>query len=160
MSKKISLDDLNSILASQEVQPEKARKILAEAQKLLEEEAAEKEDTKGKKNKYQFVIIASEEQLETPLKDCSLWISKIPEDGNHEKIHATIRAAAVTKNLTKKGRKFPVKTLADAFATLKPKDYATTDISRADEIFLKGDFKPQTKEIALVVGVPFNILAE
>lgn len=159
MSKKISLDDLNSILSSQEVQPEKARKILAEAQKLLEEEAAEKEENKGKKNKYQFIVVASEEMMETPLKDCTLWISKIPADANHEKVHATIREAAVTKNLTKKGRKHPVKTLADSFSTLKPKDFANTDISRED-LFFKGEYKQQTKEAVIVVGVPFNILAE
>lgn len=110
---KISIEELNQILAETKVDPETAQKIVSEAEALVEEK---KSETSGeKKTKNQFIVVAVGADEDTKLFDATLHLVQVPSSKNQDELEGDIELAIKAFNGTKKGSKKPIKFFAEAF---------------------------------------------
>lgn len=132
---KISLDTLNEVLQEEGVEPAKQAKIIEHLKEIIKAEKEEKESEKLPRQKSQLGVILIDENQEIKTNNIAALIYEIPESSDHDSVMDNLKKAVIEFNNTKKGLKFPVKSVTDAFLTIKPK-------------ILKGHFlKKKTKEI-------------
>lgn len=155
----IDIEDLLSVLSDMEAEGKikpsltkdilkEAEKLAAEAEKLKEEEKAEK----GKRPPTLIAVVCSEEQMELPVKDATFWVVKTTEEIDHNQLPGIIQQGAYNFNSTdRKAKKHPIKNLPDAMRTLKKKHYL-------GYVTPEGNIpKHLTKEPCITVAVPFNL---
>lgn len=112
---KASIETVHEALQGREVEPDKIQQILkdieaAEAAKL-EEERANREPAVKK----QFVLVVSDPNGVLPEGlEIVGWAVQIPEDDCTSTTLERIHRAAYEFNRSKKGRKYPVKTIGEA----------------------------------------------
>ena len=115
----IDLGIVQEVLREQKVDAAVIQTVVQELQKVAAEEKADKEPS-GPKQKYQYSIIVNSPTND--LNNLQGWVVKMPEDQKPSELLAKIQTAvAKQNNNTKKGRKFPLKSLAEAFNGLKRK---------------------------------------
>lgn len=115
----IDLGTVQEILREQNVDNTVIATVVKELQKVAAEEKADKEPS-GPKQKYQYSIIVNSPTND--LNNLQGWVVKMPEDQKPSELLAKIQTAvAKQNNNTKKGRKFPLRSLAEAFNGLKRK---------------------------------------
>jgi hypothetical protein len=132
---KIDISKLPDILTEEGVDKSKQEKILEHIQEILKAEKEEKEENKLPRQKSQLGVILIDELNEIKTNNIAALIYEIPQSSNHDSVMDNLKKAAAEFNNTKKGLKSPVKSVTDAFLTIKPK-------------ILKGhSLKKKTKEI-------------
>lgn len=115
----IDLGTVQEILREQKVDSTVISVVVKELQKVAAEEAADKGPS-GPKQKYQYSIIVNSPTND--LNNLQGWVVKMPEDQKPSDLLVKIQtAAAKQNNNTKKGRKSPIKSVAEAFQYLKRK---------------------------------------
>jgi len=132
---KISVEKLQDILTESKIPTEKQEEILQQIQEALKAEKEEKEENKVPRQKSQLGVILIDENKQILTDNVAALIYEIPQSSNHDSVMDNLKKAAAEFNNTKKGLKQPVKSVTDAFLTIKPK-------------ILKGhSLKKKTKEI-------------
>jgi len=119
MSSKITIDQLALIIKRNQLAPDVARRIIEEANAIVEE----KEGTDAEappKPKQQFVIVVSDPEGHIK-KDLVGWVTQIPEADSPSTVMEKLNAAAHDFNASKKGRLIPVKNVAEAFESVPRK---------------------------------------
>jgi len=115
----VDLGTIQEILREQKVDSTVISVVVKELQKVAAEEAADKGPS-GPKQKYQYSIIVNSPTND--LNNLQGWVVKMPEDQKASDLLAKIQTAvAKQNNNTKKGRKSPLRSLAEAFNGLKRK---------------------------------------
>ena len=80
------------------------------AQVLADEEKAQREPVVKK----QFILVLSDPRGTVPDEDYVGWVVQIPEDDNPGTAIERIKRSAYEYNISKKGRKYPVKSIGEA----------------------------------------------
>jgi len=113
---KVSLELVHQVLSDNELEPETVAKLL----KQIEQQAAAEAEAEAEKAerdppvKKQFAIILSDPRGTLPDEDYVGWVAQLPED---DPVGATVERvirAAYEYNISKKGRRYPVKTIGEA----------------------------------------------
>lgn len=111
---KVSVELIHQVLADNQLEPDTINKLITQ---IEEQAAAEAEAEKANREptvKKQFVIIVSDPRGTLPEEDYVGWVAQIPEDDPvGETVDRLIRAS-YEYNISKKGRKYPVKTIGEA----------------------------------------------
>lgn len=111
---KVSVELIHEVLSQNNLEPETIQKVLAQ---IEEQAAAELEAEKANREptvKKQFVMIISDPRGTLPEEDYVGWIAQIPEDENVGTTMEKLIRASYEYNISKKGRKYPVKSIGEA----------------------------------------------
>lgn len=111
---KVSVELIHEVLSNNNLEPDTIQKVL---QQIEEQAAAEAEAEKEKRDppvKKQFVIIVSDPRGTIPDEDYVGWVAQIPEDEVPGTTMEKLIRASYEFNISKKGRKYPVKTVGEA----------------------------------------------
>ncbi|MDQ8202024.1 hypothetical protein [Pelagicoccus sp. SDUM812003] len=111
---KVSVELIHEVLSSNELEPEVIQKVLKQ---IEEQAAAEAEAEKANREppvKKQFVMIVSDPRGTLPDEDYVGWVAQIPEDDNVGTTLEKLIRASYEYNISKKGRKYPVKSIGEA----------------------------------------------
>jgi len=133
----IDLGTVQEILREQKVDAAVIKTVVQELQKVAAEEKADK-GASGPKQKYQYSIIVNSPTND--LNNLQGWVVKMPEDQKPSELLAKIQmAAAKQNNGSRRGKKSPIKSVAEAFLNLKRKFTKTEN------------FQPLTRESVQVI---------
>ena len=133
----VDLGTVQEILREQKVDSTVISVVIKELQKVAAEEAADKGPS-GPKQKYQYSIIVNSPTND--LNNLQGWVVKMPEDQKPSDLLVKIQTAVAKQNNgSRKGRKSPIKNLAEAFLNLKRKFTKTEN------------FQPLTRESVQVI---------
>lgn len=110
---KVDLELVKIVLQRAELD---ARKVAQIIEDINFENSADDGEEKAPAIKKQFAVIVSDPHGEIAAlgKDFTGWVVQIPEDDNPAEASGRIQLAALDFNLTPKGRRFPLKTVAEA----------------------------------------------
>lgn len=111
---KVSVELIHQVLADNEVEPDTITKLIKQ---IEEQAAAEAEAEKANREppvKKQFVLLVSDPRGTLPDEDYVGWVVQIPEDDPVGETTERIIRASYEYNISKKGRKYPVKTIGEA----------------------------------------------
>ena len=115
---KIDIEEVLSILQQNGVPAETVKAVASDLKEVVTEIQADKQ--KAPKSKYQYSVIVNSPTND--INNLQAWVVKMPEGEKSSELLTKIQtAAAKQNNLTRKGRKFPIKALAEAFANLERK---------------------------------------
>ncbi|MDP0498932.1 MAG: hypothetical protein Q7P63_02425 [Verrucomicrobiota bacterium JB022] len=109
---KVDLDLVKHILQRNEIEARRVDSIIGDIEEEMKLMDAEKPPTE--RVKKQFVVIVSDPNGELEGKDFTGWIVQIPEDDTPLSAEERVVRAAYEFNTTPKGRRMPVKTIAEA----------------------------------------------
>ncbi len=112
MSKKVDFDLLKAVMQRQELDVRQIARIFEEINQELA--AMVDDDDKEPAIKKQFVILVSDPRGILTGKDLTGWVLQIAESESPATAEAGIIAATREFNTTPKGRRLPVKTIAEA----------------------------------------------
>jgi hypothetical protein len=111
---KIPIEIIAEALNSNNLDQETISKVMNDiahmAQVLADEEKAQREPVVKK----QFIIVLSDPRGTVPDEDYVGWVVQIPEDDNPGTAIERIKRSAYEYNISKKGRKYPVKSIGEA----------------------------------------------
>lgn len=111
---KVSVELIHQVLSDNQLEPDTITKLLKQ---IEEQAAAEAEAEKANREptvKKQFVIIVSDPRGTLPDEDYVGWVAQIPEDDPVGDTMDRLIRASYEYNISKKGRKYPVKTVGEA----------------------------------------------
>lgn len=111
---KVSVELIHEVLSSNNLEPETIQKVL---QQIEEQAAAEAEAEKANREppvKKQFIMILSDPNGTVPDQDYVGWVAQIPEDDSPGDTLEKLIRASYEYNISKKGRKYPVKSIGEA----------------------------------------------
>lgn len=111
---KVSVELIHEVLSSNNLEPETIQKVI---QQIEEQAAAEAEAEKANREppvKKQFIIILSDPNGKVPDEDYVGWVAQIPEDDSPGATIEKLIRASYEYNISKKGRRYPVKTVGEA----------------------------------------------
>ena len=111
---KVSVELIHEVLSNNNLEPETIQKVL---QQIEEQAAAELEAEKANREppvKKQFVLIVSDPRGTIPDEDYVGWVAQIPEDDSPGTTMEKLIRASYEYNISKKGRKYPVKSVGEA----------------------------------------------
>lgn len=111
---KVSVELIHEVLSNNNVEPETIQAVLKQ---IEEQAAAEAEAEKANRDpvvKKQFVLIVSDPKGTLPAEDYVGWVAQIPEDDPIGETMDRLIRASYEYNISKKGRKYPVKTVGEA----------------------------------------------
>ena len=133
---KISIDEVESTLLRQKIEPEKVHAILHDLRQIMEELQEDKE--KEPKEKWEFVIVLDGSKNKIP-EDIAGWVVQQKEGEDAGTVLSRLSDAAKDQNETANKKKVILQTMRDIFSGLKSK-------------FLKPkNIKIKTKELTRVV---------
>lgn len=118
---KVDIEIVEAALKLEDLDSQKRSQIMNRIKS--ESEAIKSDKEKEPTVKKQFVIVVNDPYgkiAETGM-DFSGWVAQIPEDDTPQTVIAKINQAASDFNCTPKGRKMPLKTVADFFEFGSPK---------------------------------------
>lgn len=118
---KISIEQLQDVLTESKIPAPKQEEILEHIQDLIKKEKEEKDSNKIPRQKSQLGVILIDELGEIKTDNVAALIYEIPASSNHDDVFSNLRKSITEFNNTKKGQKQPVKSVTDAFLTIKPK---------------------------------------
>lgn len=111
---KVSVELIHEVLSSNNLEPETIQKVL---QQIEEQAAAEAEAEKANREppvKKQFIMILSDPNGTVPDQDYVGWVAQIPQDDSPGATLEKLIRASYEYNISKKGRKYPVKSIGEA----------------------------------------------
>jgi hypothetical protein len=112
----IKIEDVIEVLKSQKVPPATLVAVETELEAIEADKKADKEDSKGPKSKSQYNVILFDANGVVPKGDYTALVLQTPEGDSPSTLLDKVYKAAYEFNTTKKGRKHPIKTVADATA--------------------------------------------
>tara|TARA_B100000963_G_scaffold354680_1_gene371603 strand:- start:244 stop:699 length:456 start_codon:yes stop_codon:yes gene_type:complete len=118
---KIPIEVIAEALKSNDLDQETISRVMSDithmAQVLADEEKAQREPV----IKKQFIIVLSDPRGTVPDEDYVGWVVQIPEDDNPGTAIERIKRSAYEYNISKKGRKYPVKSIGEACEAVSTK---------------------------------------
>jgi len=144
---KVDIELVRDVLQRSQLPAIKVSEILEEIKhevKVATQENTEKEPTVKK----QFVFVLSDPQGKFKDDDYVGWVVQIPEDENASDVCSQIFESAYDFNITPKGRRYPVKTVAEIM------EFGAAKIFKEHKLWVK------TKEPILVVRTDNKIPRE
>lgn len=119
---KLSFEEIVDMVKISNLETEDESKIIANVQKLIAEKEAEKEEKEGEeKPKFVPVGIVNLESIQPQSNDGLGYILMIREDDDVGEVPFKVAEAIRAFNESKKGRKCPVKSFAEACANVSAK---------------------------------------
>lgn len=126
---KVDLELVKHILKRNELEARKIDTIIGDIEEEMK--MIEAEEPPAPKVKKQFVIIASDPEGHLEGIDLVGWIVQIPEDDSPLAAEERLFRSAYEFNITPKGRRMPVKTVAEVCEHVPPR------ISKEQQIWIK-----------------------
>jgi hypothetical protein len=114
---RVPLEEVESVLLQHKV--EDSQSILDDLQKIMEELRAEKES--DPKPKYEHLIVLHDPENKLAGQELTGWVVQQEEGEDAGAVLSKITDAARTSNDNAKKKKLVIKTMVDAFKSLKPK---------------------------------------
>lgn len=116
---KVDIDLVKMILQRREFDTRQVASIINE----LEEEVRIQKETEEKPPpvKKQFVVLVSDPAGELEGKDFTGWVLQIPEEDSPNVSEERLTRSAYDFNVTPKGRRYPVKTIAESCEVVSAK---------------------------------------
>jgi hypothetical protein len=116
---KASIETVHEVLTNEHLEPDQINKILKQIEEQAAAEAEAAKAERGPTQKKQFVIILSDPSgfilgSFDKVFDLVGWVAQIPEDDDTATTMDRLTRAAYEYNTSKKGRKYPVKTIGEA----------------------------------------------
>jgi hypothetical protein len=108
---KVDLELVKMILQRNELDVRTVSQIIEDIES--ESKAIQDENPKPPPVKKQFVFMVSDPNGELPEKDFTGWVLQIPEDDSPYAAEERLQRSAYEFNVTPKGRKLPVKSIAE-----------------------------------------------
>lgn len=124
---KADIETVQEVLESSELEPELAQKILKQIENQAEAEAEAAKAERVPAQKKQFVLLVSDPNG-TIKTDLVGWAVQIPEDDAPATTTERLIRAAYEFNISKKGRKYPVKTIGEASEAVGARFFKEQDI--------------------------------
>jgi hypothetical protein len=118
---KISIEQLQDILAEAKLAPDKQQEILDSVKAILEEEKAEKTDSVAPKAKNEFGVVLFDKNNELAGKEFTAGIFQVKEGFDQSTVLSLISEAARSQNSAAKRKKTVIQSVGDAFQNLKRK---------------------------------------
>ncbi len=109
---KVDIDLVKMILQRSEIDTRQVASIINEIQEEVRIQSESEE--KPPPVKKQFVILVSDPAGELEGKDFTGWVLQIPEEDSPYVTEERLTRAAYDFNVTPKGRRYPVKTIAES----------------------------------------------
>lgn len=118
MSDKIALTDVAQTLKTHKLEPSVVREILEELSQLASDAEADKAEP-APRTKQQFVVVVADKERKLRAEALTGWVVQIPEEAAPPSVIDRINEAAHAFNASKKGRLLPVKSIGEAFESVK-----------------------------------------
>lgn len=116
----IDIGTVTEILREQNVDQTIIKTVVTELQKAIADEKAAKVADKAPKSKYQYCIVVNSPTND--INNAQGWAIKMPESENPKDLLTKIQTAVARQNdLTRAGRKSPIRNTFGAFNSLKRK---------------------------------------
>lgn len=116
----IDIGTVTEILREQNVDQTVIKTVVTELQKVIADEKAAKVADTTPKAKYQYCVVVNSPTND--INNAQGWVVKMPEVENPNEILTKIQTAVARQNdLTRKGRKSPIRSIFAAFSGLKRK---------------------------------------
>lgn len=116
----IDIGTVTEILREQNVDQTVIKAVVTELQKVIADEKAAKVADTTPRAKYQYAVVVNSPTND--INNAQAWVVKLPEAENPQDILTKVQTAVARQNdLTRKGRKFPIRGLISAFEGLKRK---------------------------------------
>lgn len=138
---KIELELVKRILKRADLENNVLSEIMGELQSAINEEAEINDEPKVAPIKKQFVMLVADNEGVLAEKELVGWILQLPEDEPMLSVTEKIARVAKAFNLSKKGRRFPVKTVGETCENVPSR------IFKEQKLWLK------TKEPVLLVPI-------
>lgn len=135
---KVDIEIVEAVLKLEDLDSQKRSQIMNRIKSESEAIKAEKEKEPVVKKQFAIVVNDPYGKISEMGADFSGWVVQIPEDDAPQTVIAKINQAASDFNCTPKGRKMPLKTVAEFFEFGSPK------INKESKLWVK------TKEPVLV----------
>jgi hypothetical protein len=111
---KIEIDIVTEVLKDNELPEDQVMQITRQLNRAADKLAAEAEAEREPVEKKQFVVVLYDQNSELPDEDLIATVCQIPENDNPGTIVDRIMKSAYDFNCSRRGRKCPVKTIAEA----------------------------------------------
>lgn len=111
---KVSVELIHEVLTNNNLEPDTIVKLLKQIEEQAAAEAEAEKATRDPVVKKQFVMIISDPKGTIPDEDYVGWIAQIPEDDPVGETMDRLIRASYEYNISKKGRRYPVKTVGEA----------------------------------------------
>lgn len=111
---KVSVELIHEVLSANNLDQETIQKVLAEIEKQAEAEAEAAKSEREPQQKKQFILLVSDPRGTIPDEDYVGWIVQIPEDDSPDTTMDKLFRASYEYNISKKGRRHPVKSVGEA----------------------------------------------
>lgn len=111
---KIEIDLVAEVLKDNELEEDLVMKIVRQLSRAADKLAAEAEAEKEPSQKKQWVMLISDPNGDLPDEDMVGWVVQIPENDNPGTVTDRLIKAAHHYNTTRRGRKHPAKSIAEA----------------------------------------------
>ncbi len=134
---KIDIDLVKAVLQRSDIDAQKIAQIIEDI--TFESKAAEADKEKEPAVKKQFVVVVSDPYGKFTDADYTGWVVQIPEDDSPMSVLERLHKGAYDYNITPKGRRMPLKTIAEAC------EFGSAKIYKEHKIWVK------TKEPVLIV---------
>ena len=116
---KISLDEVESTLLRQKIEPAKVSAIIHDLKQVIEEVANDKDNTP--KEKWEHIVILNDPNGEFKGKELTAWVVQQPENADAGMIIGKIQDAAKNQNEGATKKKHLLTTLNDMMGYVKPR---------------------------------------
>ena len=134
---KVDIELVKAVLMRAELDAQKTAQIIQDI--TFESKAAQADEEKEPAVKKQFVVVVSDPYGKLTDADYTGWVVQIPEDENPASALERLHKGAYDYNITPKGRRMPLNTIAETCEFGSPKIY------KEHKIWVK------TKEPVLIV---------
>jgi hypothetical protein len=111
---KVEVDLVAAVLQDNQFEEDVVMKVVRQLNRAADKLAAEAEATKEPSVKKQFVVLVFDPHGDLPDEDMVAAVLQIPENDNPATVTERLIKAAHHYNTTRRGRKFPAKTIAEA----------------------------------------------
>jgi hypothetical protein len=126
--KTLTLDKVSEVMSDKDIELELKQQILQELRDSLEADDEDEANEKEPRVPKQHCIILADPLGHLAGKEFVGWCVQLPEAEPANAIFDKICTTVDIYNTTKKGRKYPVKTLGEALSTIPRKHYKETGV--------------------------------
>lgn len=117
---KISIDQIEATLLERKIDPTKVKEIIRELTQAANEEAEERRENAGPKQKWEHIIIISDPERKLD-ENFTGWVVQQKEGGDAGEIISKLTDAAKNQNEMAKRKNTLIKTFGEIFESLKSK---------------------------------------
>lgn len=124
---KVDIEAVKSCAQEAKIESDKVDELLMALQQRKVEEDAEKEKKPVVKKEFVCLVSDPEGKLKD-LEEHVAWVVQITEEDDPDFILSKVNEAAADYNVTKKGRKNPVKSVGEAFEAVGAKHFTSREV--------------------------------